>query len=488
MHAWKTALAALAAACILAPVTTGAQDMEDRPPAGLSQGDPQLQALLDPILAKAPKGSRFGVFVARAEGGQALYANNADVPLHPASNTKLVTTATALHVLGPGHKWRTDLYAVGLEDGVAEQLVLVGRGDPFFVTESLYKLVADAKAAGLRRVRRGIIVDDSYFTSRYLAPGFEDKPDDDASYRAASGAMSLNFNSISVNIKPGSKPGRKPVVKTLPPSNYAIIENKGTTASGGKERLSLNAKAHKGRTRLTIGGAIPVKHRGITVRRRIDNPAQFAGRALRSALKEFGIRYDGAVKTGRLPKKAKRLARHWSPALGKVIDDVNKLSNNFMAEHLMRTLGAVVHDRGGWDEGRKVIHRFLKNEVGLQGPFMVRNGSGLFGDTALSARQFGRLLTYMHTRRPALPEFAASLAIGGHDGTLRRRMKHLKPGQVRAKTGTLSGVICLSGYVEFADGTSGVFSILFNDVRGKPWTIWKLQNEIVKALVGYRPG
>lgn len=494
MHARIAPLARLACLLIgLVASAAWAQDVEDRPPGAAapapslgSTGDGRLQALLDPIFDDAPKGSRFGVYVARAEGGQPLYARNADDRLHPASNTKLITTATALHVLGPAHQWRTDLLAEGYKDGVAERLILVGRGDPFFVTESLYKLIADAKAAGLKRVRRGVIVDDTYFTSRYLAPGFEDRPDDDASYRAATGAMSLNFNSIQVHIEPGSKAGHKPKVTTRPASDYAIIDNNATTASGGKERLSLKATAHKGRTKLTVGGKIPLKHRGITVRRRIDNPAQFAGRALIGALKEMGVKVKGGVRVGGTPKKTRRLARHWSPALGKVIDDVNKLSNNFMAEHLWRTLGAVKHDRGGWDEGRRVVDGFLNNEVGIKG-FTVRNGSGLFGDTAVSARQFGQLLTYMHTRRPALPEFAASLAIGGHDGTLRRRMKHLKTGQLRAKTGTLSGVIALSGYVEFADGTTGVFSLLFNDVPGRPWSIWKLQDRMVKALVAFDP-
>ncbi|MGK0358968.1 MAG: D-alanyl-D-alanine carboxypeptidase/D-alanyl-D-alanine-endopeptidase (penicillin-binding protein 4) [Bradymonadia bacterium] len=466
-----------------------AQDVEDRPPgdrkatAG-SDGDPNLRALLDPVFDDGPKG-RYSVYVGRTDG-TTLYARNADTALHPASNMKLVTTATALHTLGPAHKWRTDLLATNFKDGVADRLYLVGRGDPFFVTESLLKMVADAQQMGLKRVRKGIVVDDTYFTDRYLAPGFEDRPKDDASYRAATGGMSLNFNSIQVRIKPGSKPGRKPIVTTLPPSNYAIIDNDATTSSGGKERLGLTARAHKGRTKLMISGAIPVKHRGITVRRRIDNPPQFAGRALVGALKTFGIKVNGDVKVGRVPDKAKRLVRHWSPALGKVVDDVNKLSNNFMAEHLMRTLGAVKYDRGGWDEGRKVIDDFLTQTVGING-FVVRNGSGLFGDSVLSARQFGALLSYMHTRRPALPEFAASLAIGGHDGTLRRRMKYLKPGQLRAKTGTLRGVICLSGYVEFADGTTGVFSILYNDVKGRAWTVWKVQEAVVKALVAYSP-
>ncbi|MEZ4470423.1 MAG: D-alanyl-D-alanine carboxypeptidase/D-alanyl-D-alanine-endopeptidase [bacterium] len=496
-------LPALLALLLLAPALARAQDGEDAPegadePAGADDGaadegrhgdgQPDLVALIDPLLrARGLAGTRMSIFIGRADGGEPLYTFQPDEALHPASNTKLITTAAALHILGPAYSFHTDLVAGSLDDGTADRVYLVGGGDPFFVAESLWKLVDDARDAGLRRVKGDVIVDESYFGPVHLPPGYDKKPDDDASYRAATGAASLNFNSIVVRIEPGSKPGAPVRVSTRPDTDYAIIDNDATTTDGGKERISLTAKTFKDRTKLIVRGRMPQKHAGLSVRRRIDNPPLFTGLALQQALKDAGIKVGGKVRIGSAPEKRRLIARHDSPPLGKLVDDVNKFSNNFMAEHLLRTLGAEKGGGGGFDQGRSVVEGFLKKDVGLE-RFTYANGSGLFGDTAFTARQFGLLLRFMHGRRPAMPEFAASLAIAGVDGTLRRRLRKLAPGQVRAKTGTLDGVICISGYIELGDGTPAVFSILVNDLKGAPWKVWRMQDQILEALAGYRPG
>lgn len=458
---------------------------EEAGPGEARAGEGPLAEVLNPLLsAKGLGGIRLGIYVARADGGKPLYVYQPDLPLHPASNTKLITTAAALHVLGPAHTFRTDLVTAGLEDGVADGITLIGGGDPFFVSESLWKLVDEARDAGLEKVKGDVTIDESYFGPEHLPPGYDQKPDDDASYRSATGAASLNFNSIVVRIEPGAKPGAPVKVTTKPDTDYAIIDNEATTAADGKERLSLTAVAHKDRTKLIVRGRIPANHKGITVRRRIDNPPLFTGLALRRALLDAGIKVTGKVKIGKAPDKRRLLARHTSFALGKLIDDVNKLSNNFMAEHCLRAMGAAKGEGGDFASSRAVVEKFLKETVGLN-KFVYANGSGLFGDTAFTARQFGVLLQYMHTRKPALPEFAASLAIAGVDGTLWRRLKKLPPGTVRAKTGTLDGVVGLSGYVDLGDGTPAVFSILANDVRG-PWKVWRLQDQILEALAAYK--
>jgi D-alanyl-D-alanine carboxypeptidase/D-alanyl-D-alanine-endopeptidase (penicillin-binding protein 4) len=168
-----------------------------------------------------------------------------------------------------------------------------------------------------------------------------------------------------------------------------------------------------------------------------------------------------------------------------VIGDVNKYSNNFMAEQLVRTLGVHGGASGDWVGGRPVVENFLKTKVGIDG-FRYINGSGLFGKTAFSARDMVSILRYM-LAQPTQPEYVASLAINGVDGTLKGRLKGLKPGTVRAKTGTLNGVVCLSGYLEFADGSPGLFSILMNELPGQAWAIYKAQDAMVEAIVGSRP-
>jgi len=445
-----------------------------------------LETQINALLAdKSVAGGRISVLVERARGGPSIYTRNADERLHPASNNKVVTTAAALSLLGPAYRWQTDLVADRYEAGVAQNLFLVGRGDPRFVSESLWKMVDDARIRGLHEVTGNIIVDDTWFTADRMAPGFDDK-DQDSAYRAATGAMSLNFNSVSIQILPGKKVGDAPRVIPRPDSGFLDLKVTATTSSRGRAKIRAGARKSKDRTRLTVSGRIPLKHAGIITRKRIDNPPLYAGFALAHALKRAGIVFKGRVRVGKAPSKSRRLVRHWSPPLGQVAADVNKLSNNFMAEHLVRTLGRT-EGAGDWRTGTKVVSRFLREKIGLKG-FRYVNGSGLFGDSAFSARDLVKVLRYMHKRNPPMPEFAASLAIGSTDGTLRRRVKGAPVGALRAKTGTLDGVICLSGYLIFADGTPGVFSILLNDVPGRPWKIWALQDQIITTLLAYSPG
>ncbi len=463
---------------------------EDAPPPAVAapegRGEPALVArfaelLGDPLL----KGAKASIAVRRVGGGPWLLAFDADQRLHPASNAKIVTTATALVELGPGYQYRTDLAADTLEGGVAGNLYLVGRGDPRFVSEDLWVLVEDARESGLVKVKGDLVVDDTWFTKERTPPGYADKKDDDAAYRAPTGAMSLNFNSVTVRLLPGAKAGAKPRVRVRPDSGYLKVVNDATTTRGGKERLTAHASAEGDGTKLVVGGRIPVGHRGLVIRRRIDNPPRFAGLALREMLKRAGIKVEGKVRVGKAPGKRRRLARHMSPPLASLVGDINKLSNNFMAEHVVRTLGAEKGKSADWKGGLAVVRRFLEKQVKLEGPFRQANGSGLFGDTAFSARQMVEVLRYMHNVSPPLPEFAASLAIGGVDGTLRKRVRGLPRGVVRAKTGTLNGVVCLSGYVTLGDGSLAAFSILMNDVKGRAWKVWKVQDEMAKALAAF---
>ncbi len=462
---------------------------EDLPGVPL-RADPSLRSKIGAIL-KDPKlkGVKLSLAVARAEGGALLYGQAPNRRLHPASNAKLITTAAALSLLGADYTYSTDLAVDRLKEGRAGKLYLIGRGDPKLFEEQLWKLVEQARNAGLKSVSGDLILDESFFGPRHLAPGFEEKPRDDASYRAASGALGLNFNSITLKIKPGARVGSKPRISLVPGGGYVKVINQAKTTKRGKERLSVQARAsQKGwRTEIKISGKIPIKHKGLKVRRRIDNPAFFTGLALKQLLKRAGISIKGKLKLGSAPKKRRRLARHISAPMARLAMDVNKYSNNFMAEQLLRTIGRIKGGKGDWVTGRRIVMEFLRDKVKLQGPFQYRNGSGLFGDTALSAQQFVQLLQYMHRLRPRLPEYPASLAVGGVDGTLRKRLKFLKPGQVRAKTGTLSGVTSLSGYIEFADGELGVFSFLFNKIKVPAWKIWKIQDGILKILSRYHP-
>ena len=278
------------------------------------------------------------------------------------------------------YTWNTFLKAGKFNQGRARDIYLVGKGDPRFVSESLWKLIDDAKRNHhLKRVDGNLYVDDTYFTQDTMAPGFNDK-NQDAAYRAASGAMSINFNSIKIKISPSSKVDKAPIVEVWPTQDHVFIRNEARTTQAGKERLGLTASAHKEKTKLHLTGRIPIGHRGLVVRRRIDNPALFAGDATKYFLKRAGIRFKGKVLKRKHPRKAFNLAKITSRTLGLIVQDINKLSTNFMAEQVLRTIGLVHGGVGDWKKGTQVVSKYLKDKLNFTN-FKYVNGSGLFGDT-----------------------------------------------------------------------------------------------------------
>lgn len=460
----------------------GHPEREDRPHVS---GDPRLIARLRPLLdAPALRGAKTSFLVTRLDSERPLIGLAEDMALHPASNTKLVTTAAALDVLGPHHVFRSELITARFKHGVAQGIYLVGGGNPRLVSESVWKLVDDAKRFGLKKIEGDLVVDNTRFTSRTMAPGYNDKKQD-AAYRAAVGATSVNFNAVLIDVAPGPV-GKKAKVTLRPGGGYVHLVNKTRMIRKGRSGVRVSAVAYKGRTRITVSGKMKVTDGHIVTRRRIDNPALFAGYALKRALRDAGIKFKGRVLIGKLPRKPKRLSHVDSPALARMIHDVNKHSNNFMAEMLLLNMAHEKTGTGDWRGGQKVVRRFLKR-AGVHGAYTYENGSGLFGKTRFSAQQLVTVLRFMANRRPALPEYRASLPIAGADGTLKRRMKHLALGVIRAKTGTLNGVVCISGYVTFADGTEGAFSLLTNKAHASGRQVARAHSAILESLAGYAP-
>lgn len=462
---------------------------EPRPTArGSLIGDPALVATVAPLLeAPVLQGARLGLCVAAADGGAALLALDADTPLHPASNVKLLTTAAALVRLGPDFTLDTELWSTPLTEGRAQSLWLVGRGDPGLLVEDLWRLADEAYQRGLRRVEGDLLLDESSFTPDHEPPGFEARATDEA-FRAPTSALSVNFNAVRVRVEPGVSAGAAPLVTVDPASSHVRIDNRATTRRRGRPTLKVQAVPEAGHLVVRVEGALAVGEPAFETRRRVSDPVAFFGETLRALLVQRGVEVVGVPRLVSAPAPAERvlLGRQTSRPLAWLVAQVNKYSNNFMAEQLLRVLGATRRGRGGFDEGRQEIVEFLERDVGL-GAVRLANGSGLFGDSAVSPAQLVRLLQWMRARRPALPEYDASLAIGGADGTLRKRLKAAPAYSVRAKTGTLDGVVALSGYTTFADGSPAAFSMLFNDVPDRPWDVWQVQDAVIAAIQGFTP-
>ena len=455
-----TTLLAVACVGLAAPgVRAGAADRE------------ALKRSVDGLLAQPPlAGAHAAVQVDSMDDGAQVYSHNADDLLNPASNTKLITSAAALLRLGPEYRFSTDyLSDRPMQKGKVKILYVKGRGDPAVNTERLDALVSDLWHRGLRSVG-DLVLDDSFFDREEWGPGWEQETSD-KSWAAGVGALSLNHNSVGIYLAPGERAGAKARVEVDPDArDYFVIDNKvATVRANGRRKLRPHTAAEGEKTRIVVDGRLPLRADPMVLFRRVGDPTFYYGQTLKMLLRQRGIRVTGKVRRGLAPESAILIQTYDSPELAEIVRDMNKVSSNFIAEMLIKTLGAELKGTPGtWPKGLDVAEDLLA-ELGLgRGTYVLKNGSGLNDTNRFSARQIATLLGAVWKRFPVASEFAASLGIAARDGTMRLRMEGTDAaGRLRAKTGTLERVTALSGYVQSLGGERFVFSVLVNDWNGK---------------------
>jgi len=421
-------------------------------------------ALARIVESSALRGTRTGVLVERVDTGEVLYAKDPDALLNPASNTKLFTSAAALARLGPEFRFETEFWVDGGPG--ARTLHVRGKGDPTIVTERLYAIAGELKHAGLRAVRE-IVVDESWFDGEREGVGY-DQERGDRSYLAPTGAVALNYDAIEIHVAPGDRPGARARVEVDPESDFVVVENRTTTGKpGSRRRLAFHSALVKGRQHIRVEGRVPAGSLPQVAWRRVDDPPAYLAWTLRQLLDERGVKVSGGVRLGPVPPSARLLHVSESESLGEIVRRLNKHSNNFTAEQLVKALGAQVKGPpGSWPKGIAAVEEFLA-EAGIpRGSFTMRNGSGLNDANRFTARQHVTLLREMWRRFPLMAEFLASLPVAGKDGTIRRRMGDAA-GMLRAKTGTLEDVTSLCGFAETATGERLAFAVLVNDTGSR---------------------
>jgi len=445
-------------------------------------------ALAQPFLAAA----QVGVAVVDLGNGETLYSRGADLPLNPASNQKLVTTVSALGLLGPAHRYATRLYhgKDALKDSSIEgDVFLRGSGDPGLVTEDLYGLVSDLRARGIRRITGGIVVDSSRFDRDELPPGFDQK-DELASYRAPSGATSVNFNTFVVRVRPATREGEPPWAAIEPPVPSITLVNEAMTQPGHLDRLGVAIEVEKKVMKVTLRGNLGIEAGSQSYRYPVAEPSRYAGEVLAHVLKQRGIRIGRTkIKTGPVPADAQLVGVHNSAPLSVLIRAINKHSNNFMAEQILKTLAPAGGPATFVDALARVRSHLATIGVPAEG-LRIGNGSGLYDTNRVTAAQMAALLGAAHTDFRIGSDLLASLAIMGVDGTTRSRLReNSRRGFVRAKTGTLDGVYCLSGFAGSQGRAPIAFSILFNGVaKSDAGMARAAQNRIAEVLALYAAG
>lgn len=453
----------------------------------LQMGRRELVEALEIALQAAPlKSSRVGVHVQSLATGEVIYAHRAEDLLNPASNVKLVTAAAALSRLGPEYRFPTEFYCrSGIRKGTCDVLYIRGKGDPALITERVYGIVSELALRGMRRVG-DIVVDESYFDHRREGPGWEEEEGDRA-YMAPTGAVSVNRNVIGIFIGPGEAPGKPARVEVEPASDFFRIDNRVVTVSSrSRGRLIPASVADGDRQRIVVSGRWPDGRDVASFYRKIDNPPMYAGETFKALLRQRGVAVTGRVSVGVTPENAVSVYTAWSPPLMDIVRDLNKYSNNFIAEQILKSLGAEVYGvPGSWQKGVAATAEYLE-EIGIpRGSYVMKNGSGLNDTNRFSPAQMTRLLSAVAVKAPFFPEFASSLGVAGRDGTIRLRFDGTPAaGRLRGKTGTLENVSALSGYVRTVAGEMLAYSVLVNDFPGRHRPVIAAIDQIAATIAG----
>jgi D-alanyl-D-alanine carboxypeptidase/D-alanyl-D-alanine-endopeptidase (penicillin-binding protein 4) len=420
------------------------------------------------------------------DSGAALAAVAEHVLLNPASNQKLLTAAAALSELGPNHRFSTGLYGV-VAQGAVGDLVLRSDGDPALDVDDLRRLAHELVARGVARVEGRILLDQSRFDAQFVPPGFEQQPDEWAAFRAPVSAIALDRNTLTVSVMPAR--AGEPARTVIDPPGFALLRgNVQTLPTGRGQSVRVSLVPQAGRLAVMVSGHVAEGLPLTSYVRRIDDPRLYAGFVLKDLLGVLGVKVRGGVEEGGAGVTTPLVLHHSEP-LSVLVYKLGKQSDNFTAEMLLKTLGLERRGAPGTSaKGAEVVLEWLRKADALEPGIVVRNGSGLYDANRVSASSLVRLLRAAYRDPSISSEFVAQLSIGGVDGTLRSRFRSERERRsVRAKTGTLSRVVALSGYVFSPSGRSGrAFSLIVNGPPGKQQQARERLDAFVERLAGSR--
>ncbi|MET0233558.1 MAG: D-alanyl-D-alanine carboxypeptidase/D-alanyl-D-alanine-endopeptidase [Kibdelosporangium sp.] len=452
-----------------------------------------LDALVrDPSL----RGASVGLVVRHADTGELLYNTQSDLRRQPASNMKLISSATAMEVLGPDYRFTTSVLAHAKPRGpvLTGDLYLRGTGDPTMLAADYDDLAAKVAASGIKLVRGRLVADDTWFdaTRLGLSWAWDDEP---FYYNAQISALTVSPNtdydagSVIVSVAPATA-GKPAVVTTDPPTSYVTVDSSATTGAPGSASTVSVLRQHETNV-VRVSGSIPAGAAPSLKWTTVSEPSGLAASLFRDALARHGVRVLGPTQTGvATPADAVSMVEHQSMPLSELLVPFMKLSNNMHAEILVKAVGRSVSGTGSWTAGLAAVGQRL-SAMGIDPAAMyLADGSGLSRMDQVSPDQLITLLRAVRGK-PWFRTWYTSLPIAGMTdrmvgGTLRSRMQGTPAaGNVHAKTGTLTGVSALSGYVTTADGQPLVFSMVSNNYIG---SAKRIEDAVAVRLAQHRAG
>ena len=436
--------------------------------------------------SRAAQAAFWGIEVVDLKTGHTLYQRNATQFFVPASNTKLFSTSLALTRLGADFTFQTRVLAdapPGADGTINGDLRLVGGGDPNLSPRAIpYQkgpvtgnplaaiedLAAQVVSRGVKRIEGDIVGDDTWYIWEPYGPGWAiDDPQYD--YGAPVSALTVNDNTLVVTVRPGEREGDPAAIGLDPALEYYTIQNRVRTVAAGGERR-IHSQRVPGTYQLELWGTIALGDHGEDLALGIEDPAQYAALALRQALEERGITVMGdALARHALPGETvepdtgQELARRVSAPLLEDLRITDKVSQNLHAEMALRAVGRAVRQEGTREAGLEELKTFLTEAGVAADGYTIHDGSGLARLNLVTPHTVVQLLRYMYAG-PGRENWISLLPLAGQDGTLTGRFGGTAAeGRIHAKTGSLSHVNALSGYVQRTSGDWVAFSILANN-------------------------
>jgi D-alanyl-D-alanine carboxypeptidase/D-alanyl-D-alanine-endopeptidase (penicillin-binding protein 4) len=439
----------------------------------------------DPALIRA----HVGLSVQVAETGEVLYENEAEKRFVPASNTKIVTAAVALDALPPGFRWTTRIVADGpIRDGTLQgNLWIVGGGDPVLSRSDVDGWTAILRKAGIKKIDGDVIGDDRVFEDGQWGDGWMWN-DVFGGWATGISGLQLHPNTVRAFLVPGPELGDEARMELRGDGPDLPIENRVRTGAPGSEvRLHFLPPPEGGDVRLE--GWVPLGPDTVPLYLATPHPTLYMLDYLGDVLQRDGIEVSGEAR--RAAANERPSGPTWSTelhseSLSTVVAKMLKPSDNQIAETVLRTIGREAGDGGSVESGLEVVQNTLAAWGIEPGAVSLADGSGLSRYNEVTPNAMVRLLRAMW-RHPEFGDFEAAMPVAGVDGTLKRRLLGT-PGEsnVKAKTGSLSSVRALSGYLRDGAGETLVFSLLLNGYDAPGDVAVALEDLLIEQLVLYR--
>lgn len=443
------------------------------------------------LISKLAPQAAIGVMIQNVDNGQVLYETRAKEWFTPASTTKLFTAAAALYYLGPEYRYQTTLYYNKSEisgDKLNGDVAIVFQGDPSFNSDNLTTMVGRLQQLGIREISGDFYIDDSFFEGPMLGRGWgiDSVP---WYYSAPVSAIIIDQNQVGVTLKPSQTIGQETTASLTQLAHsqfFPIASNIKTVTFAESEKLCQIEVNMSKNNEITIGGCWPVGEDSVALKLAVSDPKKYVQEKIQEQLKKFDITFSGQIKFEASPSKLSKLVVHESKPLHELLVKVLAESNNIYSDSLTKVLGQKMYGKGSFHAGVLAIEQVLARPTGIDfSKLRLVDGSGISHYNLVTPEQLSRLLYTMVHDQVIGSYFREALALSGVNGTLKRRLASFDTkSHVRAKTGSMTGVSALSGYLETRNQKQLIVTIITNRALLSSSSLKQFEDEICYVLSG----